>query len=615
MKNILKKHLSVVLASIILTMSCVISDYAGVDTNAIQAATVSNQISTNDSADFSLSVNKNSWEDGFSASIALNNLTNETISDWKLTLHNVTFIIDSIWCVTADKSGSSYIISNMGWNGSIQAGQSISFGFNGTGTLPENISFSITYMKNGVSYSYTNQGMFPSASPSPVVTSQTPAPTKSPSMVPSSSPVPTKSPSMVPSMQPSPVISPSPSAALPVKEPLIPAPIKKFSHSMPSTGKVRGLMIVVDFPDLSYKNRLSTSDIQNLLFGTTSISSYPYESAAQFFSRASYGNLSLTGDVFTYRAKYNRSYYIGKNEKESFAIEVLKALDSQINYADYDSDNDGYIDQLALNVPLAGNSDDDFFYGSTTTWYHNPYFSVDGKKVMKFILDDAQPTSYNRSYYLQVFCHETGHLMGLPDYYKYNSSYDFEAMHGQAGCEVMDDMEGDFSSFSKILLGWLSKDQIQVFDKTKTSQTVKLSPAVKTGSCMILPIDSLNDNYLSEYFLIEYIANEGSNRGFVGNGGIRILHVNANASVDPYYKEMMFRYENYSSYYDSSDNGARVLALVNDGNGFYRSGSTISYGTLNFAGHDSNGKATVNTGYRVSVGQLVNGEYTVTVTR
>ena len=59
----------------------------------------------------------------------------------------------------------------------------------------------------------------------------------------------------------------------------------------------------------------------------------------------------------------------------------------------------------------------------------------------------------------------------------------------------------------------------------------------------------------------------------------------------------------------------RVLKLVNDNGGFYRAGSTITYGTSNFAGYDSNGNQTVNTGYSISIGNLTNGSYTITVTK
>lgn len=43
--------------------------------------------------------------------------------------------------------------------------------------------------------------------------------------------------------------------------------------------------------------------------------------------------------------------------------------------------------------------------------------------------------------------------MGLPDYYKYDTDTDYDAMNGTAGSEMMDDMTGDYSMFSKLALG------------------------------------------------------------------------------------------------------------------------------------------------------------------
>lgn len=386
---------------------------------------------------------------------------------------------------------------------------------------------------------------------------------------------------------------------------------------MPSVGNVKALIIMINFNDVKFSNPLSTDEVEDIVFGDENKSSnnYPYESSKAFYSRASYGNLTLTGDVVTYTAQYNRSYYNNKNEYETLVMEAMRALDSTINYADYDRNNDGYLDCFTINIPTNGSSDDDFWYGCQATWYLNNSFKLDGKKVKGYVINDAQPQSAQMAYYNSEYCHELGHLMGLPDYYKYNSS-DWEGMKGTAGYEMMDDMCGGFSSFSKLMLGWLKTDEVKVYDTAESTQTFTLSSSCNSGNCIILPIGDLDQNYFSEYFLIEYISNENNYSGWVGNGGIRVLHVNANTVQSPYSNnKIYFKYENFSSYYNTNDSMERVLKLVNDNGGFYRTGSTITYGTSNFAGYDSNGNQTVNTGYSISIGNLTNGSYTITVTK
>ena len=66
---------------------------------------------------------------------------------------------------------------------------------------------------------------------------------------------------------------------------------------------------------------------------------------------ASYGQLQLDGDVFSYTAQYSSSVYESdSNGFEMLSEEVLNAFDDQIDYQDYDSNGDGYIDAFTLTM-------------------------------------------------------------------------------------------------------------------------------------------------------------------------------------------------------------------------------------------------------------------------
>lgn len=91
----------------------------------------------------------------------------------------------------------------------------------------------------------------------------------------------------------------------------------------------------------------------------------------------------------------------------------------------------------------------DYWYGCQATWYDDTAYSVDGVKPMCYIINDAQPYANEMNYFVEEMCHEFGHCMGLPDYYKYNLDDDYDAMNGVAGSEIMDEMEGDFCQFSE----------------------------------------------------------------------------------------------------------------------------------------------------------------------
>ena len=386
------------------------------------------------------------------------------------------------------------------------------------------------------------------------------------------------------------------------------ATVKKIYASMPTEGKTKILAIYVDFPDNKYSSdAYSAEKMKNELFGNEK-DEYPFESVSAYFNRSSYGKLNVDGDVVTYTAKHRFAFY----EPEMLAKETLKALDSKLDYSDYDADKDGFIDCFSITVPLDGKDDATLekWYGCTITW-DSGKLTLDGKSPKNYILNDVMPYKENMTYLKEVLIHEMGHCMGLPDYYMYNTEYS-EGLNGDAGIEMMDENEADFCGVSKLFLGWTESKNVKIA-KTNTSkeQTFFLTDASKFQSGLILPIKSNGKDIPNEFFYVEYVTPSKNNYGSFYNGGIRIFHVEAELYKD-YCDNYKFKYNNYSEYY-TGDDGIRVIRLVNDGNGFFSSGNKISFKTSGFAGYDKNGKQTVDTHYSIYIGKLTNGKYKITV--
>ena len=71
------------------------------------------------------------WPDGFVASITIKNDTGAPVNGWNVNWQYANNRINGTW--NANFSGSNpYSASNISWNGNIAAGQSVSFGFQGT---------------------------------------------------------------------------------------------------------------------------------------------------------------------------------------------------------------------------------------------------------------------------------------------------------------------------------------------------------------------------------------------------------------------------------------------------------------------------------------------------
>ena len=266
-------------------------------------------------------------------------------------------------------------------------------------------------------------------------------------------------------------------------------------RGLPTKGTVRIPVFLVDFSDAPHDPNQTAADVQSKMFGNGTTGDYPYESLKNYYLRSSYNQLTITGDVYDwYRAVYPRSYYQSQG-KVVLINEILQAHDSQVNFTLYDADHNEKID--ALFIKWAGSDT-----GWASFWWAcmsstGSSLTVDGVKPYNYVWSwYARPV--NGTYYPRVDIHETGHLLGLPDYYDYNASIGPKG--GVGGWDMMDANWGDHNAFSKYLLGWI--DPIVISSGTRE---IILSPASTTSSdnaVLIMP-GAVPDSF-GEFFLVQY---------------------------------------------------------------------------------------------------------------
>ena len=183
----------------------------------------------------------------------------------------------------------------------------------------------------------------------------------------------------------------------------------------------------------------------------------PYDSLNAYYARSSYGKLSIDGTAFAYTAQHPRSYY--DNDVSALFAEALTALDETVDFAAYDGNADGYIDGTYLH--FAGENT-----GWGSTWWSNEKFYdgdeiiVDGKKIGGTITLHLPSNSEEG---VRTAIHETGHLLGLPDYYSYHPNgvkSDPSDRTGILTFDMMNNNIGDHNAFSKWLLGWIDEEDI-----------------------------------------------------------------------------------------------------------------------------------------------------------
>lgn len=388
----------------------------------------------------------------------------------------------------------------------------------------------------------------------------------------------------------------------------ITAPASMIDGSLPSQGDANLVIFYIDFLDCTYSNKLTTEQVQEMAFGSANENSanYPFESMSAFYNRSSKGTINLKGQVFSYTAKNPISYY--NDDKVALAKECFEAFKDTVDFSTFDANHDGQIDATLFTVPSTASND---YWWPCAGGFGDSEYQIDGVKIGHIITGNASPenvTNFNSSY-----LHEMGHCFGLPDYYLYYTD-DFDSMKGNAGTELMDaDAYSDFSSFSKLMLGWYKKNQVQVYNPNLGTQTFTLNNAqTNDGNCVIIPYGDLDKNYFSEYFIIEYSTNTGNNSVVGADSGIRIHHIKADRYSDEWWSYL--KYQNGSEFTNNDDDGIRLIRLVNDGGDCFKTGDVIDNNTSGFGWYDTNEQESINPNVSISVGELKNDAYTITIT-
>jgi len=398
-------------------------------------------------------------------------------------------------------------------------------------------------------------------------------------------------------------------------------PLKDMDGSLPSQGEGRVCVFYVDFPDCPYQWTPLMDKIDSVSFGeeNTDDPNYPNESISAFYQRASKHTLYLSGQTFRYTTSHDKEYYENDYHKQLFVSEVLEAFDDVIDFNDFDGNKDGVIDAVILSVPEAAGEE----WWPCASSYIKDYGSLlDGLWLSQVIIGNAEiKNNTDCENFTTSYIHELGHCIGLPDYYLYNNR-DSEGLHGSAGFDAMDELYSDFSCASKLMAGWYTGEQIQVYDGSDEQAFTLTNAQTDEGNCVIIPCGELDRNYRSEFLILEYMTLENNNSKIPehywwrnSGSGVRIFHVEATEEYTPSGTNFLYRSGNDPA--TNYDLGKRFIRVVNDSNfdNLFRSGNTVSYGTYGYGFYDDFGMEAIDPGVDITIGGLVDDTYTITISK
>jgi len=301
-------------------------------------------------------------------------------------------------------------------------------------------------------------------------------------------------------------------------------------------GKKKGVAILVNFSDTKFTY---TQEDFNALANEEGYSKNSAKgSVRDYFRDQSYGKFDLEFDIVgPYDLSHDLEYY-GKNIKDKvgedalpgdMVTEAVKLADKDVNFADYDWNYDGEVDQVY--IIFAGHSEEQGA-PSYAMWSHE--WDLESAHVDDcggegaVLLDNVWINTYACSSELRgktgkkicgigTMCHEFSHCLGIPDFYDTVgkgfgmdswSIMDYGAYNGNS------DLPCGYTSFERWAAGWLKPVELT------TADTYQLSPITNSTEAYII----YNEANKDEYYLLEnrqLTSWDAANSGH----GLLILHV------------------------------------------------------------------------------------------
>ncbi len=301
------------------------------------------------------------------------------------------------------------------------------------------------------------------------------------------------------------------------------------SSNIPHMGDVHALVLLVAFQDQAFSMDDPLDYYKDFLNGENFTRDGGTGSCRQYFIDSSYGQFSPTFDVHgPVTLGHDESYYGANGDNGSDAnayqmvIDACSALDSEIDFSAYDSDADGYVDNVYVIYAGLGEATGG---ASTTIWPHQWNIIATG---VRYEFDDKILSSYGccnetsdgKPMGIGTFCHEFSHVLGLPDLY--DTTYGEARTVTPGNWSLMDsgNYNNDnrtpcaYSSYERNAMGWV--DPVVLKDD---GASLELSNLLDSNKCAEVLTPSR-----SEFFLIENRQQTGWDKYLPGHGML-VWHV------------------------------------------------------------------------------------------
>ena len=313
------------------------------------------------------------------------------------------------------------------------------------------------------------------------------------------------------------------------------APVKRY----PLKGSPTSLVILVNYTDVAFTSPTAKEDFTALLNQKGYSNNDATGSAKDFFEACSNGIFSpdfIVVGPYTLpkdMAYYGTDYGVSPNRNENYAsqmiIDACKAADADVNFKDYDTDGDGYIDNVF--VYYAGHNQAEGG-PETSIWPHRSVIyskqNLDGVLIKDYACtSEFRGSTGTNMCGIGTFCHEFGHVLSLPDFYVTDYGHNEPTLGSWDAMDQGPYNNGgktppSYSSYERFFLGWLEPTILE-------PGMHELKPLLSSNSAYILADETPNlvgtRPNPTEFFMIENRQREGWDSVGLPGVGMLITHI------------------------------------------------------------------------------------------
>lgn len=308
----------------------------------------------------------------------------------------------------------------------------------------------------------------------------------------------------------------------------------------PTTGKPKGLVLLVEFQDVKFR----TPDVRQAFEDLLNKPGYSHNgatgSASDYFRDNSNGSFTPDFELFGPVTLPETEPYYGGESASLYDVQgwlmardgavALREAYPDLDFSEFDNDGDGFVDNIFIFYAGYGQNEG---APGWTIWPHsaelwdmyNIDLTFDGVKINKYACtNELKGTSGDRLTGIGTFVHEYSHILGLMDIYPTQSS---SRDVSPGSWDVMDlgsyNNDGNtpphFNAFERYSLGWLNPR------KLTGPENVILEPLHESNGAVMIATELDN-----EFFLLENRQQSGWDAHVKGHGML-VWHIDYDRGI------------------------------------------------------------------------------------